>query len=151
RPGPGLGSHGSAVAGPGRIPRTPGSIVGDDFAVRAHGQQVQYGRADAHGERPDAAVAEGELTDAGVVAAHRGSEPLGRRQRYGAGRAGGAFRKAGDVPIVDATVTVGVAVAEPAEPDVLVAEEQRVAQPVGDVAEPGHRALRAQDRRRPPD
>src|SRR5262245_11155489 len=130
--------------------RRRGSEIRDDPTVVALRQGVQGRWADGHLDRPHAAVAEGELTDAGVIAAELGSEALGRPESQGVADAGRAAPEADDVPIVDASVALRVAVAELAEPDVLVAEEEGVAQPVRDVAEPGNRTLRAQDRGRPP-
>src|SRR5262249_33666407 len=92
-----------------------------------------------------AAVAEGELTDAGVIAAELGAEAVGRPESQGVEPAGRATAERKDIAVVNAPVALRVAVAELAEPDVLFAEEERVAQPVGDVAETGHRFLRAED------
>jgi hypothetical protein len=39
---------------------------------------VQRRWADVHGDRAHAAIAEGELTDAGVIAAELGAEAVGR-------------------------------------------------------------------------
>src|SRR5262249_28224483 len=130
--------------------RRRGSEIRDDPTVVALRQGVQDGWADGHRDRPHAAVAEGELTDAGVIAAELGPEALGRPESQGVAGAGRAAAELEDVPVVDAAVALGVAVAELAEPDVLVAEEEGVAQPVRDVAEPGHRTLGAQDRGRSP-
>src|SRR5262249_17266633 len=124
--------------------------VGDGHPIAAHREEVQDGWADGHGDRPHAAVAEGELTDAGVIATELGPEALGRPERQGVAGTGRAASEADDVPIVDAPVALRVAIAELAEPDVLLPEEEGVAQPVRDVAETGHRTLGAQDRGRSP-
>src|SRR5262245_22436540 len=134
---------------PSTLDRLRASEIRDDATVVALRQGVQDGRADGHGDRPHAAVAEGELTDAGVIAAELGSEALGRPESQGVAGAGRAAPEGEDVPVVDAAVALRVAVAELAQPDVLVAEKEGVAQPVRDVAETGHRTLWAQDRGRP--
>src|SRR5262245_2436617 len=136
---------------PSTLDRLRASEIRDDPTVVPSRQGVQGGWADRHGDRPHAAVAEGELTDAGVIAAELGSEALGRPESQGVAGAGRAATEGEDVPVVDAAVPLRVAVAELAEPDVLVAEEEGIAQPVGDAAEPGHRTLGAQDRGRPSD
>src|SRR5262249_53424159 len=99
---------------------------------------------------PYAAVTEGELTDAGVIAAELSPEAIGWPERQGVVGAGRAASEAEDVPIVDAAVALRVAIAELAEPDVLLAEEEGVAQPIRDVAETSHRTLGTEDRGRSP-
>src|SRR5262245_22298313 len=80
-----------------------------------------------------------------MIAAELGAEAVGRPESQGVEPAGWAAGEGEDVAVVDASVALRVAVAELAVPNVLLAEEERVAQPVGDVAETGHRFLGTED------
>src|SRR5262245_56076278 len=109
------------------------SEIGDEDSVVALRQGVEDGWGNVHGDRPHAAIAEGELTEAGVIAAELGAEAVGRAESQGVEPAGRAAGEGEDVAVIDAPVALRVAVAELSVPHVLLAEEKRVTQPVRDV------------------
>src|SRR5262245_39852319 len=119
--------------------------TGGEHAVVALRQGVHDGWADVDGDRPHAAIAKGKLTDAGMITAKLRAETIGRPKSQRVESAGRAARECEDVPVVDAPVALRVAIAELVDSDVLLAEEERVTQPIRDVAEPGHRFLWAQN------
>src|SRR5262245_16365434 len=105
----------------------------DDLPVIPLDQQADRRLGDGHRQRADAAVAEDELADPRVPAA----EPLvGGRAQVGddaLARAADPGEDVGGVAVPDRPVALDLA--ELAELDVLLADEDGVAQPVDDVGE----------------